>query len=690
MTYLSFRGGRVVLFYLTIILFTLPLPPLFAESAEMMERGTSIVYVDCSNTQGPWDGTIEHPYQHIQDGVDNAGYGGMVYVFKGIYYEHVFVDKSVRLFGEDKEKTIVDGMNSDSVFCVAGKGVNIENFTIRNSGGFKGDSAIKINTRSVTIANCIVYRSRTGVYINDTDYNHIRGCIFYTNGEGVFIDSSSYDKVDDCIFSHNALGLNIKEARNISVFKSFANNNGVGIYIEDSSNVNLTHSAFYDNNDNQGGVCIFDSNHVFMEDCNIYHNGFGVKLLHSSSVWIDRCNLTWNTHFAVIVDGSSTDITLFKCNISSNFRYGVYVRDGGHMIIHYSNICLNSLYGVFYENCSLDAQRNWWGSFFGPSATEMGFGDRVTQRNRFIQYFPWETKPVEAVGSGWRLNPEYGVYHAMNKPLLLEGKDSDGDMVPDWWEMEYGYDPFIWDDHVHLDPDNDGLNNIEECYTHEYNSNPFHKDLFLEFDWMGRFPGDTENKPASRYLDEMKMVFEQHNITLHVDDSSLGGGEEIPYVSNFSYADLRDLYWDYFLHNDLDNPRKGIFHYCIVCFYGPGPGFAFVGWDHLDSFDISAQMLQNKYGFLDRQRLIVGGSIHELGHTLGLFVDDHDGIDNMGDTKILSLEWWRYRNYRSCMNYLYTYRVIDYSDGSHGRGDFDDWGNLDFYFFKNSHFEWPK
>jgi len=42
------------------------------------------------------------------------------------------------------------------------------------------------------------------------------------------------------------------------------------------------------------------------------------------------------------------------------------------------------------------------------------------------------------------------------------------------------------------------------------------------------------------------------------------------------------------------------------------------------------------------------------------------------------------------MNYCYTYRILDYSDGSHGRNDFDDWGNLDFYFFKNSHFEWPK
>jgi len=33
--------------------------------------GTTI-YVDDDNTSGPWDGTIEHPYQYIEDGVDAA------------------------------------------------------------------------------------------------------------------------------------------------------------------------------------------------------------------------------------------------------------------------------------------------------------------------------------------------------------------------------------------------------------------------------------------------------------------------------------------------------------------------------------------------------------------------------------------------------------------------------------------
>jgi hypothetical protein len=34
------------------------------------------------------------------------------------------------------------------------------------------------------------------------------------------------------------------------------------------------------------------------------------------------------------------------------------------------------------------------------------------------------------------------------------------------------------------------------------------------------------------------------------------------------------------------------------------------------------------------------------------------------------------------MNYHYTYKILDYSDGSNGGRDFDDWSNLDFNYFE--------
>jgi hypothetical protein len=76
--------------------------------------------------------------------------------------------------------------------------------------------------------------------------------------------------------------------------------------------------------------------------------------------------------------------------------------------------------------------------------------------------------------------------------------------------------------------------------------------------------------------------------------------------------------------------------------------------------------------------------MHELGHTLGLFDDDFGGIDNESCNTPWMKGYWIYRNYKSCMNYRYAFQLVDYSDGSHGRNDFDDWNNIDLTFFKDS------
>ena len=45
------------------------------------------LYVDDDNTTGPWDGSIDHPFQYIQDAVDYAVDGDTIWVKPGIYYE---------------------------------------------------------------------------------------------------------------------------------------------------------------------------------------------------------------------------------------------------------------------------------------------------------------------------------------------------------------------------------------------------------------------------------------------------------------------------------------------------------------------------------------------------------------------------------------------------------------------------
>ena len=212
--------------------------------------------------------------------------------------------------------------------------------------------------------------------------------------------------------------------------------------------------------------------------------------------------------------------------------------------------------------------------------------------------------------------------------ITFSEPDTDGYGAPDWWEIKWGYNPTVWDDHQHLDPDNDSLNNIEECYMDQYDSNPFKKDVFLEFDWTKTMYENVTDKPPTKEITQTIDAFTEHNITLHIDTGNLSGGEEIPSRSFVSYADLINLYWDYFLHNDLNNPRQRIFHYGLICDYTEGLGFAVVGWDSLNSFVIGAQFLTEKYPNYRREWIAMTSAMHEVGHTFGLIVTKYNGIDN--------------------------------------------------------------
>jgi hypothetical protein len=72
--------------------------------------------------------------------------------------------------------------------------------------------------------------------------------------------------------------------------------------------------------------------------------------------------------------------------------------------------------------------------------------------------------------------------------------------------------------------------------------------------------------------------------------------------------------------------------------------------------------------------------MHELGHTLDIY---NPGVDNQRSKNPLQFYWWVYGPYKSCMNYRYTYRLVDYSDGSRMFNDFDDWEQMDLTAFEH-------
>jgi hypothetical protein len=285
------------------------------------------------------------------------------------------------------------------------------------------------------------------------------------------------------------------------------------------------------------------------------------------------------------------------------------------------------------------------------------------------------------------------------------GMDDDGDGVPIEWEHFWAYNPFEWEDHENLDPDDDGLQNTEEYITAEWGSDPFRQDIFIELDQMEVIDGLNSYFPE-RAKDMFIDAYAKHNIVIHIDDheeEKMTGGEIIPYMEQVPRRGHEQIYNDYFLHDGLYKWRQGIFHYAVIVHrYDGAAGFAFHGGD--DSYpysdgvlittrfhdERSERTIKNilNTGILDdaKRKANVYASVlmHETGHILGIHHGNTPGCDNRNTYTPLQLGWWTYAPYRSCMNYRYVLEIVGYSDGSHGKNDWDDWQRIDLARFQGT------
>ncbi len=101
-------------------------------------------------------GSGPNNYSKIQDAINNASNGDTIFVYSGIYYENVVINKSINLFGETKETTIIDGEEKGNVIYICGNGVHVSNFTIQHGGGGWPGAGIFIRSSDNVISNNII------------------------------------------------------------------------------------------------------------------------------------------------------------------------------------------------------------------------------------------------------------------------------------------------------------------------------------------------------------------------------------------------------------------------------------------------------------------------------------------------------------------------------------------------------
>ena len=252
-------------------------------------------------------------YTKIQDAIDNASDGDAVFVYddSSPYYENVVVDKSINLFGENRDTTVIDGGGSGDVVHVSADWVNISGFKIRNSGSSWYYAGIEIRSKYNIISGNNITSNYHGITIVDKQYNVIIGNIIQKNSQNIYMTGAKRTNI-----SHN----NITKSPNYGII------------------ARLSEATIYDNNikNNRVGVHL-DGN--WAGACEIYGNDItDNKEIGIEIAYVDGNKICFNNiknHSLGILMHSSTDFNTFHRNNFIGNKFNVICDRATH--IFYGN-----------------------------------------------------------------------------------------------------------------------------------------------------------------------------------------------------------------------------------------------------------------------------------------------------------------------------------------------------------------
>ena len=162
----------------------------------------------------------------IQNAIDDLDTqdGNTISVDPGTYTEHLVIDKPLKLMGDDKNTTIIEGGGSGKCVLVTADNVEISGFTIQNS--------------------------TYSIWLESSDGCTISGNIIQDNSDGIYLTDSNNNAITNNILFNNVLylsGIHLSSSHNNVISYNDLVENGGGVSLSDSNNNLIYHNNFIDN-----------------------------------------------------------------------------------------------------------------------------------------------------------------------------------------------------------------------------------------------------------------------------------------------------------------------------------------------------------------------------------------------------------------------------------------------------------
>jgi parallel beta-helix repeat protein len=292
---------------------------------------------------------VPDDYEKIQWAIGNATEGDTILVKAGTYNEHVFVDKTLTLIGENKSNTIISGLD-------LGHGPSWGLVSITASNAVVTGFAIRDFTTSTQI----------GVFMRNSYHCNISGNIIANHSYGIDIRQSEDNFIGNNTLSRcSVYGIVISESSKNNILRNnnwTGNNWNLGVFSYffhdiDTSNLVDGKPVYYWVNqkdkevpNDAGYVALVNSTNIVVKNLTIAHNQ-GVLLAHTTNSTIEDVNVSTSLRGFYLIHSHNN--TICRCDTTQTAE-GIRLEGSNNnqisenIISHYYDI------GIMFE----DSERN--------------------------------------------------------------------------------------------------------------------------------------------------------------------------------------------------------------------------------------------------------------------------------------------------------------------------------------------
>lgn len=294
--------------------------------------------------------------------------GHTIFVEKGTYYEHVIVNKSISLNGENGSTTVIDGKHAGTAISIEANSVNITGFTIQNS-----ENGIHVKSIANNISYNIVRNNSYGIRF---DRSH-------ASNNNIMLGNMMLNNVYNLETRPQAWSWEPGKSINRIEPSNLINNKPVYYFINEEHIV-------IDSGTQIGYLALINCVNITVEGQSLTSNGEGILLINTNNSRIENNNITNNEYgmFSVgsfnntisgnLITGVDYGIFLFQSNanvLSENkFEYITY---GTAVDLIESTHCNISFNYFYHNNYDIFPFKSEYTTIIGNRIDSYWFGDGI-------------------------------------------------------------------------------------------------------------------------------------------------------------------------------------------------------------------------------------------------------------------------------------------------------------------------